>query len=1156
MAQVQTTSIKSPLLGSGFLGITISQCFGAFNDNAFRFLIVFALGTEHANDTAKYAQIVTLTGVLLVLPFLLFSSFAGQISDRYSKRSVCLWSKVAELVLMIAGLFAFRWSHPMVFYALVFLMGTQSTFFSPAKYGLLAEMLPAEKLSKGNGVFEMMHYLCIIVGMGFVVVFIAYLPSLTDESLTRPDQFWPASTVLIIFALIGTLAVKGIPFLPAASPDRELMGNPVRELLANFRIIYQSRLLWFTVLGIAFFWFVGPLLQSTILLYHSVWPELENAQGYLVLTVSIGIGLGSVCAGLLSGGKVELGLVPIGSVGMFVGCFMVSFLEDSYLGTFVWLGVSSVCAGFFIVPLNSLLQYAAPPDKKGGIIACSNFLSFTFMIIAQLVYYLLSTKIDPPTMFAFIGFVLLLASVYIVWLLPDVLVRFVLWVVTHSLYRIRVSGRIHIPQDGAALIVSNHVSWVDGILIQAAVDRPIRFLVESGYAHLPVLSQLARLMKIIPISSRSGPKEMLKAVRTARDALATGELVCVFAEGQITRTGGLMPFRRGFQRMTKGLASVPIVPAYLDHVWGSIFSFQGGRFLSKWPKQVPYPVSVAFGSSMPSNTVPWRVRQAVQEVGSKSVELRKTRQIPLHRQFVRMAKAHPFRPCIADSAGDGMSYGKTLVTAMILKRSLRRRLGSHKMVGVVLPTGSGAVLANIAMMMMKRVPININYTASLDAVESVRQQCEITQIVTSRKWIEKIETEVKGDLVFLEDLEEKVTVVDRLRTALMFWPFCLLPCYVLESWVLRLRKHSIDDLAAVIFSSGSTGEPKGIMLSQHNIVSNVEAVVQVIDPRPRDVLIGTLPFFHSFGLTVTLWMPLLVGARAVYHPNPLEAKEIGDLCRQHSGTLLISTPTFLRNYLRRCTAQDFESIRLLLCGAEKLPLHLEEAFEEKFGIRPYEGYGCTELAPVVSTNIPDYEQGGIRQIGNKSGTVGHPLPGIVARIVDRETGESLPPGAQGVLNVLGPNVMTGYLDQPEATQAVIRDGWYNTGDIATLDEDGFITITDRINRFSKIAGEMIPHIQIEQTLHEIMSVHEQLCAVTGITDEHKGEQLVVLHLPLPEEWDPTILCRKMRERGLPNLWIPMPRLFYAVDAIPVLGSGKLDIRRLREIAMVMSAKTI
>jgi acyl-[acyl-carrier-protein]-phospholipid O-acyltransferase/long-chain-fatty-acid--[acyl-carrier-protein] ligase len=362
----------------------------------------------------------------------------------------------------------------------------------------------------------------------------------------------------------------------------------------------------------------------------------------------------------------------------------------------------------------------------------------------------------------------------------------------------------------------------------------------------------------------------------------------------------------------------------------------------------------------------------------------------------------------------------------------------------------------------------------------------------------------------------------------------------------------LDDLATVIFSSGSTGEPKGVLLTHYNIGSNVEQIEQVFGLDRKDGLVGVLPFFHSFGFTGTLCLPAALGVRVAFYPNPLEGKAIGPIVSQHALTFLLATPTFLQLYLRSCTPEDFGSLRVVMTGAEKLPDRLAAAFEERFGIRPLEGYGCTECGPAVAVNTHDFRSAGFRQVGAKRGKIGQPLPGMCVQIVEPESSAPAPVGQPGLLLVRGPNVMQGYLGQAQKTAEVLRDGWYVTGDIAAMDEDGFLQITDRLSRFSKIGGEMVPHIKIEERLHELAGATEQTFFVTGVPDEKKGERLVVLH-KLSAEKLKTCL-EKFAQSDLPNLWKPRPDEFYRVDTFAYLGTGKLDLKKLRELALEKSSQ--
>lgn len=731
------------------------------------------------------------------------------------------------------------------------------------------------------------------------------------------------------------------------------------------------------------------------------------------------------------------------------------------------------------------------------------------------------------------------------------LVRLPLWLLRHTVYRVYVYGAENVPREGGVLLVSNHVSHIDAGIVLAAARRKVRFLIYAPFLGVPVLRWILKAAKVIPIDSTSGPRAIIKSLRAASDALAAGEAVGVFAEGGITRTGNLLTFNRGFEQILKKTPA-PIVPVHLDHVWGSIFSYQGGKAFFKWPRQFPYKVHISFGKPLPPTATAFEVRLAIQRLSAESAVRRAAARKPVHRQFVRMAVRHPLRSCLIDpnSPKPILKYGEALVGAKIIMRRLKPILGDDKMVGVWMPPSQAGAIANIALAFLGKTSVNLNYSASQEIVRHSIKQCNIRVILTSKLFTHKVPLDPGPDvqLVYLEDFRKSIGKWERIRGILGVF---LLPGWFHEYILLGLGKHKPDNLATIIFSSGSTGEPKGIMLTHGNIAANAESVIQAIDPLPKDRLVGILPFFHSFGYTVTLWVPLQVGASIVYHPNPLQPREIGELVKKYQGTIFLATPTFLRSYLRRCDKDDFKSVRLLVVGAEKMSLALAKEFQEKFGVLPMEGYGCTELSPVAAVNVPDWQQGTQKQIGNKPGTIGQPLPGVAARIVHRVSGEELGANQEGLLLIAGANVMKGYLGRDDMTAQKIKNGWYTTGDLAMIDEDGFITITGREERFAKVGGEMVPLEKVEEELHQVLGTNERKAAVTAIPDGKKGERLIVLHLPLEgatvhEVW------KRLGERGMPNIYIPGPRDFFEVSELPILGSGKLDIKLCQQRALELA----
>ena len=733
------------------------------------------------------------------------------------------------------------------------------------------------------------------------------------------------------------------------------------------------------------------------------------------------------------------------------------------------------------------------------------------------------------------------------------LVRLPIWILTHTVYRVRAHGVENIPATGPALLVANHVSYIDAFLILATQKRPIRFLVWAPFLGVPGLRWILRLGHVIPIQGSAGPRAIITALRTASEALAKGELVCIFAEGGMTRTGFILPFQRGFEQIVKK-SPAPIIPICVDHVWGSIFSYQGGKFFWKLPKRLPYVVHVNVGKPQSPTADAFTIRQVIQRLSAESAVRRSKERKPVHREFVRQAVSHPRRSCILDqnSAVPELTYGMTLVGVKLLYKRLRPLLTNEAIVGVWMPPSAAGAIANICIACLGKTSANLNDTAAPNIVQGSIKQCKITKILSSKLFLHKVPLDPGPgvEFIYLEDFRKSFTKTERVLTMLGIWLF---PGWMHEYWIMGLGGQKIDDICTIIFSSGSTGDPKGIMLTHGNVAASAESTIQAIDPTPEDRLLGILPFFHSFGYTVTLWVPLQVGASIVYHANPLPPGEIGELAKKHKCTIFLSTPTFLRAYLRRCEADDFRTVRILVCGAEKLPPTLAVEFKQKFGVEPMEGYGCTELSPVGAVNVPDYLEGNVKQTGHKPGTIGQPVPGVAARIVKRDTLEDLPQGQEGLLLMYGANVMKGYLGRDDMTQKKIVDGgWYVTGDLAFLDPEGFITITGREERFAKIGGEMVPLEKVEEELHAILNTNDKICAVTAIPDAKKGERIVVLHIPLPET-NPKDVWKKLNERGLPNIYVPSQRDFYQVAELPILGSGKLDLKKCKQMAQEVAA---
>ena len=528
--------------------------------------------------------------------------------------------------------------------------------------------------------------------------------------------------------------------------------------------------------------------------------------------------------------------------------------------------------------------------------------------------------------------------------LPNWGLRILLWILARVIYRIKILGRENIPQKGGALLVSNHLSFVDVVLISVAANRPIRFLIFKDVYDNPLIKPFAMLLRAIPISPELRPRDIIHSLREASDAIRAGDLVCVFAEGQITRTGQMLPFGRGMERISKGLTQ-PIVPVNLHGVWGSIFSFERERFLWKMPRRMPYPVTVSFGKWLPSSTKAAEVRRAVQELHAAAFEADRAPSRTLDRILIRTARRYPWRFAMGDARFPQVSFAGMLLKLMFVTRRLRSQWGDQNMVGVLLPPSVGGALVNLSAAMLGKVAVNLNYTASSEALASCAEQCKLETVVTSKLLHGEAGRHQQNCGSCPHHFSGR-----RTGSAAQFRKDHRTPSGVRNALspcmkrMLGARKQTTDDLATIIFSSGSTGDPKGVMLTHHNMLANIRQMTQVFSFTSEDRILGILPFFHAFGFTVTLWLAVdLWRWRGVSSQPAGIADHRRTWSRKYKVTFLIATPTFLQAYMRRCSREDFASLRCVLVGAEKLPERVAHAFEDHFGIRPLEGYGVHRM---------------------------------------------------------------------------------------------------------------------------------------------------------------------------------------------------------------------
>ncbi len=1169
-----------PLLGVQFLGV--------FNDNAFKMLAILAVIGSGVDPFKDAAFMFTIT-IFYVAPFVLLTAPAGKLSDVFQKRYVLILTKIWELGVMVLGSFclgnASSWGMlPLL--AVMFLMTSQTSFFSPAFNGILPETFSERELSKANGDIGMASFIAAITGIGAAPL-LKHLSgmisrTLTESGIQAPDAFFFSGLWLCLFSLLGI--VSAFKVIPTAEYEQEFAGEKrsaslMQSLVLGWRALTERKSILLAALGDAFFIGIGVAVQTLLVMFakyglKEYGGDVEIAA--LQLSPAIGMGLGCYLCGRLSGNKIELGLVPYGALGLAVFLPLAGYCPGEALRihgvllhplALLWLCLAGICSGFFVIPLRTFLQQALKPAVRGAALACSNAICFTVVLLSAAGAFLLqigSMKLPegtpeyvveiaghipsftPSHLFLFIALLTIGVTVFAMFLLPDLALRFGVVALTHSLYKIRIVGAENIPESGPVLLVANHVSFIDGFLITACTSRKIRFLMHEDFYRHPLIHPFVKLTGFIEVPAQDRLKSMQEMFGIVQEALRRGEAVCVFPEGKITRNGLIDDFKAGYAMMLPPDRKVPIVPVYLGMIWGSIFSYYYGRLKFRLPREFPYPALVSFGKPiLRENVSAFELRQAVSELGADAEQTPRKEERTLHYQLAKHASRHPFRVMVQDYDGKSLTAFQLLVASIVLSREIRKMVpDSVKYVGVMLPNTVASSLSVTAVLMADKVPSPLNFTVSAETLDCSIRKAGITLILTSRKFLQKIHREPVPQMVFLEDVAARIPKKNKLFWAVLT---AILPHQELMNLVSPVTHRNVFGTAVLLFSSGSTGEPKGVLLSHRNINGDIYSFMRVMGWTRRDKILGNLPLFHSFGFTTGYWMPLAIACKVVYVVSPLDAATVGNAIEKYGLTIFLATPTFMQAYMKRCRAEQFKSVRLAIVGAEKLRRDIAERFAGVTDnrIALVEGYGCTELSPIVSINIGS----SILELGKvigKAGSIGAPMPGICVKIVDPVTGVELPPDTDGLMLVKGPNVMQGYLEDPAQTARVIENGWYDTGDIARMDIDGYITISGRLSRFSKIAGEMVPHEMLECVLNELAGTEDRIFAVTGIPDPGKGEALVVLHTAAMK-MTPEEMNAMLRERSIPNLWIPRPQNYWLVDRIPVLASGKLDMMELNAI---------
>ena len=1118
-------------------------------------------------DGSEQVVWISIINAMIIIPFLLLFTLSGYLSDKYNKKDILIYGAISSFVLSVLMIFSYMTGN---FYIAMFnlvLLAAQSAIYSPAKFGIILDIWGKKNLTKGNSALQSVSIIAILfaIGSGSYIFETYYIANALDTLTTKEallDAILPLTYYIVPVALlemvISLLILKKLTTTYTSNNSLTLDRKQLLQgklLVKNINTIFSHNVIFLSVIGLSVFWGVSQGMMAVFPSYAKQYLHITDVfviNGVLAAS-GIGIAIGSVIYAKISKHYIEVGTIPLAAFGMSAMIYVATIVDSALLLSMTFL-VFGIFGGLFVVPLNSLIQFNARKKVLGTVLAGNNWfhsLSMFFMLTLTTAVSLMD--LDPKNTLYLILIITIIGTIYTVYKLPQsVLLLFVKFVVGLK-YKLEVNGINNIPSNGGVLLLGNHVSWIDWAVILMSTPREVKFVMYKPIYEKWYLKWLLKIFNAIPISSNSTKSTIIKVAKE----LDEGNVVVLFPEGGLTRNGHMGEFKKGFEIILKQTnTEVKVVSFYIRGLWESMFSRANKKFIKSYKTN---SVTVSFSKAMPkakANAV--SVKSEVVNLATASWTEHVKNLGTVSETIFDKLKEVSGEMIFADSTGLELSGNKFLTVSILFKDLLKKEIKGQN-VGLILPSTAAGAFINNSVLMLGKTAINLNYTSEINSLIQSIKKADVQTIITSKKFVEKLQE--KGinlekvfelvDVIYLEDLKKQISKVKSLFTLLSvkFLPSCFLK-------IIHIKKVKKDDTILILFSSGSEGTPKGVELTSDNILGNTQQIAGILNLHDEDVVVGSLPIFHAFGITVTTFFPLIEGVKCVCHPDPMDGLAIGKLIAKYSATVMCGTSTFYRLYTKNNKVHPlmFDTIRFALAGAEKLRDDVRHDFKKKFGKDIYEGYGTTETTPVASCNLPnvlapDYTV----QIGHKLGTVGMPIPGTKIKIVNPQTFEELQTNEEGMILIAGIQVMKGYLKEPEKTAEVLKviDGqtYYVTGDKGKIDKDGFVTIVDRYSRFAKLAGEMLSLGAIEEKISNIIKSNDEETTVdfmiTSLEDEKKGEKIVLL-LSGENEKFVSFLKKQMVATFENKLMIPSS--IHIVEDIPKLGTGKKDFKSAKELA--------
>lgn len=1073
-------------------------------------------------------QVAIFSPAIFMMPAASF--FAG----RYHKGRVMAWSSVGMLASVIAIVVCYVAGAEWVAYGLLGLYGVFLAILTPAKLGIMKEMVEGEDLVKINSWYMALS----VLGTASAAFFAMGLSG-------RPDS--PVSIELTLWIYLGLSVVTTIAgfFIRVGATHDSLK---LRSSRRNFAATWRHPIVRLAILGLSAIWGVT---QIFLILIQNMTDMLNTAVIPIsMFIVTVGYILGALSASWASKGFVETGFIPFSAAASAITMFALPFVHNAWLQAVLY-GIIGFCAGSSFVILRTVIQNFTRPDTAGRIHAVANTIQMAFLVLIMggQTLLLIFTPITLDYCFMILAVILALSFITNLRHTPMPLLRAALRFAFAFVfrYRVKVVGVQNIPETGPVLLVGPHFSFIDWAVLQMSSPRPLRIASNRNTFADWYQRWFSHGKFFININRR----DPAPAMQRIHDALLKGEAVVIFPEGEVSKKSFTPAFSLDYSKATEG-TNAPIVPFYIQGLWGSRYS-QASECVNR-PQAFNRVISVGYGKALPANAPQETIRRELHFLGADIWNVAIDHSETIVPLWFKAMRKRRFRPILIDPAGNHVNGYGMIRLCRYFGRIIRSVTKNEKNVGFMMPTSRDAALGIISILGTGKTSVNLNYSAPVDTILGCIAKADVNTVVTTHAFFDKLcgknsafmQIAEKCKMLYLDEEETKISSIGKvLSTAIiMACPGALLR----RLWFTAAK---LGDDAVILFSSGSEGTPKGIELTHKNVIANAQQCDYVVKLSRTDVMTALLPLFHSFGFTLTFVMPLLDGVPMVLCPDPTDIKTLARVCAQYKTTIMMGTPTFLRAIAinRWVHPMCLDSLRFIIAGAEKLRPEMREAFKLKFGKDIYEGYGCTELTPLATINAPNVLLDDFLTMEKccDPSSIGLPPPGTVTAIVDPETNEFLPQGAEGMLVVTGPQVMKGYLKDKEKTDNVVLeiDGrrWYKTGDKCLITPDGFVQILGRYSRFAKLGGEMISLTAVELRIAESKVLDNQEFAVTAVPDSSKGERIVLL---VKGDMDTEEISRNLRKSGIPPLMLPGS--VFSVNEIPKLGSGKWDFPGMKKMA--------